>query len=227
MPSYYIPTSTFQPTLVIGVESVNSNSWLYKPPCLTRDYKCNNFTYTRLQWPSQYQYEMYACLRYAANSCLMHHAVYSGPAILTFWQGQELRYWAPSFWCLDRCVALLWLLPSTPMFATAGRGPFFCHMERLSLSLQCFTCCVQPWIKSWLTMVQAYPNIYRATCQATEVLHKMCKGGLVDMSNLSQRITAGNDVVSLPRSEPSWSSHFSSSSPLCCMQIMHWCTNKM
>ena len=61
---------------------------------------------------------MYACMRYAANSCLMHNAVYSGPAIPTFWQGQELRYLryfqvfqvlSPKFLMLGQmwCVALI------------------------------------------------------------------------------------------------------------------------
>ena len=41
---------------------------------------------------------------------------------------------------------------------------------------------------------QAYPKIYKATCRASDVLQKMCKGGArtVDMGNLASRTTAGN-----------------------------------
>ena len=52
----------------------------------------------------------------------------------------------------------------------------------------------------WLHVVylfwrwQAYPKIYEATCRASDVLQKMCKGGArtVDMGNLASRTTAGN-----------------------------------
>ena len=40
--------------------------------------------------------------------------------------------------------------------------------------------------------MQAYPKIYAATCKGRAVLQRMSQTGLVDMSNLSARITAGN-----------------------------------
>jgi len=42
-----------------------------------------------------------------------------------------------------------------------------------------------------LLLLQAYPQIYKCVCNATDVLHKMCRRRPVNISNLSSRITAG------------------------------------
>ncbi|KAL0038458.1 hypothetical protein WJX77_007162 [Trebouxia sp. C0004] len=42
---------------------------------------------------------------------------------------------------------------------------------------------------------KAYPQIYKCVCSATDVLHKMCRLGPVNISNLSSRITA--EVINL------------------------------
>ena len=54
---------------------------------------------------------------------------------------------------------------------------------------------------------QAYPRIYEATCRASEVLQKMCKGGprTLDMGNLASRTTAGNATDCLKPYSPNTS----------------------
>ena len=42
--------------------------------------------------------------------------------------------------------------------------------------------------------MQAYPQILGAACKATEVLKKMSNAGLVDVSDLSARVTAGAEM---------------------------------
>jgi len=43
--------------------------------------------------------------------------------------------------------------------------------------------------------LQAYPQILGAACKATEVLKKMSNAGLVDVSDLSARVTAGAEML--------------------------------
>jgi len=49
-----------------------------------------------------------------------------------------------------------------------------------------------------LLALQAYPQIYKCVCSATDVLHKMCRRRPVNISNLASRITAGTCIPLSP-----------------------------